>query len=93
MAKFIHRPPTGSQNLTSDTKSDSANSLAQEWWRVNEACGYMRCTKPVLYRLLNAGLVKSVSLKQRGQTKGLRLVSVDSLKSFLNSRATGGDTE
>jgi len=47
----------------------------------------------VLYRLLNAGLVKSVSLKQRGQTKGLRLVSVDSLKSFLNSRATGGDTE
>jgi hypothetical protein len=43
-----------------------------------------------LYNLLNRGLVKSVSLKERGQIKGTRLVSFHSLKAFLESKATGG---
>ncbi len=65
--------------------------LPQDWLRVSEACAYCRISKPKLYDLLNRGLVKSVSLKERGQTKGTRLVSFDSLKAFLESRASGGE--
>lgn len=61
-----------------------------EWLRVSEACAYCRVSKPKMYDLLNRGLVKSVSLKERGQIKGTRLVSFHSLKAFLESKATGG---
>lgn len=64
--------------------------IPQDWLRVSEACAYCRVSKPKLYDLLNRGLVKSVSLKERGQIKGTRLVSFHSLKAFLESKATGG---
>jgi hypothetical protein len=66
------------------------SSIPQDWLRVSEACAYCRVSKPKLYDLLNRGLVKSVSLKERGQIKGTRLVSFHSLKAFLESKATGG---
>ncbi len=71
--------------------SQSTNSLPKEWLRIKEACEYSRLSKPKLYELLNRGLIKSVSLRERGQIKGTRLVSYDSLRTFLESRATGGD--
>jgi hypothetical protein len=40
---------------------------------------------------MNKGWIKNVSLRQRGQIKGTRLVSSDSLRDFLESRATGGN--
>ncbi len=64
--------------------------LPKEWLRVSEACQYSRLSKPTLYNLLNRGLVKSVSLRERGQIKGTRLISFDSLRGFLESRASGG---
>jgi hypothetical protein len=67
------------------------SSIPQDWLRVAEACAYCRVSKPKLYDLLNRGLVKSVSLKERGQIKGTRLVSFHSLKAFLESRASGGE--
>ena len=68
------------------------NPLPIEWLRVKEACAYSRLSKPTLYGLLNRGEVKSVSLRQRGQTKGTRLVSYDSLRAFLEAHSTGGST-
>ncbi len=65
-------------------------NVPQDWLRVSEACAYCRVSKPKMYDLLNRGLVKSVSLKERGQIKGTRLVSFHSLKAFLESKATGG---
>lgn len=62
----------------------------REWLRVKEACEYSRLSKPKLYELLNRGLIKSVALRERGQIKGTRLISFDSLRQFLESRATGG---
>jgi hypothetical protein len=62
-----------------------------EWLRVSEACTYSRLSKPKLYQLLNRGLIKSCSLKERGQIKGTRLISSDSLRLFLQSRASGGE--
>ena len=67
-----------------------AAALPQEWLRITEAIVYSRLSKPKLYDLINRGLIKSVSLRERGQIKGTRLISFESLRSFLEARATGG---
>ena len=61
-----------------------------EWLRVSEACAYARCSKPTLYEWMNEGKVRNFSNCKRGQIKGTRLVSFDSLKAFLESNSTGG---
>ena len=72
------------------TPPDPKNSN-REWLRIAEACEFARVSKPVIYDWMNRGWIKNVSLRQRGQIKGVRLVSFDSLRAFLESRATGGD--
>jgi hypothetical protein len=67
--------------------------LPQEWLRVSEACTFARVSKPVLYQWLNAGLIKSFSNRARGQIKGTRLVSYDSLRAFLENNASVGNTQ
>jgi excisionase family DNA binding protein len=62
----------------------------REWLRVSEACEYLRISKPCLYSMMDRGQIKNVSLRERGMVRGLRLISFDSLKQFLESRATGG---
>lgn len=69
-----------------------APTYQPEWLRVKEACTFSRLSKPKLYDLINRSLIKSVSLKERGQVKGTRLISFDSLRAFLESRASGGET-
>lgn len=64
--------------------------VPQDWLRVSEACAYSRVSKPKMYDLINRGLVRSVSFKEEGQIKALRLVSFHSLKALLESKATGG---
>lgn len=70
--------------------SESGDDIRREWCRIAEACHFSGISKPKLYQLLNRGDIKSVSLRERGQIKGTRLVSFDSLRDFLESRATGG---
>jgi hypothetical protein len=76
--------------MTIRSSNQIGAALPPEWLRVTEAVAYSRISKPKLYDLINRGLIKSVSLRDRGQIKGTRLISFDSLKSFLESRATGG---
>ena len=68
----------------------AAPESSREWLRVNEACEYARVSKPVIYDWMNRGLIRSFSNRQRGQTKGTRLISADSLRDFIESRSTGG---
>ena len=68
-----------------------AHAIPSDWLRVKEACSFSRLSKPKLYQLINAGKIKSVSLRERGQIRGTRLISFDSLRHFLDSRASGGD--
>jgi hypothetical protein len=77
--------------MSNQPKSKSAAAY-QEWLRITEAVAFSRISKPKLYDLINRGLIKTVSLRERGQIKGTRLVSFDSLRSFLESRSTGGTT-
>ena len=68
-----------------------AHAIPSDWLRVKEACSFSRLSKPKLYQLINAGKIKSVSLRERGQVRGTRLISFDSLRAFLESRASGGE--
>ncbi len=47
--------------------------------------------RSLLYELHNGGHVKSVSLRRRGQVRGKRLWSIDSIRSYLNSRMEAGE--
>lgn len=67
--------------------------LEPEWIRIKDACRFASVTKPVLYEWMRCGLVKNFSNRQRGQIKGARLVNLDSLRRFLESRASGGQAE
>ena len=42
--------------------------------------------RSLLYELISLGLIKSVSLRRRGQSRGKRLFSVDSIRAFLRSQ-------
>lgn len=64
----------------------------REWIRIAEAVQWSGISKPRLYLLLNKGLIRSTSLRERGQVKGTRLISFTSLRDFLGSRATGGES-
>lgn len=80
--------------MTANTaNSQSATSIQPEWIRITEACRFASVTKPVMYDWMRRGLVKNFSNRQRGQIKGARLVNLDSLRRFLESRATGGQAE
>lgn len=70
-----------------------ATSIQPEWIRISEACRLSSVTKPVMYQWMQRGLVKNFSNRQRGQIKGARLVNLESLRSFLESRATGGKAQ
>lgn len=57
---------------------------------MSEAVAHFKLSKAKLYELMNLGLIKHSSLRRRGQVKGTRLISYDSLQSYLESNSTGG---
>ena len=78
------------KTATASASGNPANELPKEWLRVREAVQFSRVSRPKLYDLMNRGLIKYCSLKERGMVRGTRLISFDSLKGFLESRSTGG---
>jgi hypothetical protein len=71
-------------------QKDGGSAIEPEWITVAQACKFASISKPVLYGWMNRGLVKNFSAKERGQVRGVRRVSFDSLRAFLNSRSSGG---
>ena len=63
-----------------------------EWLRPKEIPKFFGIGRSKTYELISSGKVKSVSLRQRGQKHGTRLVSWDSLAAYLESLAEGGDS-
>jgi hypothetical protein len=62
-----------------------------EWLRPKDIPKFFGIGRSKAYELISNGKVKSVSLRQRGQKNGTRLVSYDSLAAYLNSLASGGE--
>jgi len=80
--------------MSSQTKKPMSGQVAAivpEWITVAEACRFAAVSKPVIYGWMNRGLIKNFSARERGQVRGVRRVSFDSLRAFLNGRATGGE--
>jgi hypothetical protein len=46
--------------------------------------------RSLLYELHKLGLIKGVSLRRRGTTRGKRLWSIDSIRSYLTSQMEAG---
>jgi hypothetical protein len=81
-----------STDPTPQASASSADSSKQqlpvEWLRVKEAMAYAKVAKATLYDWMNEGLIRSFVNKRRGQIKGTRLISFDSLREFLFSNCT-----
>jgi hypothetical protein len=71
------RPPT---SLRSDN--------LPEFLRVQEAVTWSRLGKGTMYGLMERGLIRSISLRERGKIKGTRLIVADSLKDYLFSHSS-----
>jgi hypothetical protein len=62
-----------------------------EWLRPKHIPKYFGIGRSKAYELIADGKIKSVSLRQRGQKHGTRLVSYDSLANYLESISSGGE--
>jgi hypothetical protein len=64
----------------------NATVTRPEWGDANKVREIFGISRTSLHRLTVAGKVKSSSLRERGQIKGKRLYSLDSVAAFLESR-------
>jgi hypothetical protein len=60
---------------------------ARKWLRVAEAIEYSGWGRSTFYKVLNDGGIKTAMVCQKGNTKGIRMVSVDSIDSYISSFA------
>jgi hypothetical protein len=65
-------------------------TLRPEWGRVPQATQFFEIGRTKLYEWITAGKIKSTSLKERGQVRGTRLISFDSLAAYIETHSTGG---
>ena len=58
-----------------------------EWGDSKKAKAIFGLSRTSLYRLASAGRIKSASLRERGQAKGKRLFSMDSIADYIEKQA------
>ena len=84
--KAIGRSQSGAQNLTTQPVTLGAvQVIGPEFVGYTEARALFGLSRTHLYNLGRAGLVKTVSLRAKGTTRGRRLYSVDSIRALLNA--------
>jgi hypothetical protein len=64
--------------------------IRQEWIKPLQAARFCGVSRALIHAWMNKGLIRNVELRQRGQIRATRLISFDSLRDFLESRAKGG---
>ena len=69
------------------TSPETTTSLKPEWIRIPQAINVFGLGRSKLYELINEGKVKSRSIRARGQTRGTRLISYDSLAEYIEHSA------
>jgi hypothetical protein len=60
-----------------------------EWLRIPDATRFSGLRRSSLYELIKEGRVKSICFRKRNNTRGIRLISADSLSSLIESAANG----
>jgi hypothetical protein len=58
-------------------------ALRLRWIRVEHAIVNYPWKRAKLYQLMNRGEIKSFSLKEKGKTRGIRLIDKDSIDAYL----------
>ena len=64
-----------------------ANDVRPEWLRIPSAVRIFGISRTKLYELISQRKIKSVSLRERGQVRGTRLLNYDSLVDYLDQLA------
>ena len=67
------------------------NSVAQdpEWLRVPEAVRRFGLGRSTIYELIHNHEIKTALIRRRGNTRGIRLISTDSLRAFVERFVEG----
>ena len=79
----------GQQSLAADSVNATPAYVAgqdPEFLDARGVEGRFSIRRSLLYELHNGGHIKSVSLRRRGQSRGKRLFSVDSIREFLHAQ-------
>jgi hypothetical protein len=79
----------GQESLTTDSVRATPTHVAAQRLEFLDAKGVevvFSIRRSLLYELHNGGHIKSVSLRRRGQSRGKRLFSVDSIRAFLRKQ-------
>ncbi|MES2708089.1 MAG: hypothetical protein V4726_15965 [Verrucomicrobiota bacterium] len=77
-------------STTTDPIAPAPAMPEPEWIRVKQAVAWSGISESTLYTLMAAKRFKSLTLRERGQARGTRLISFPSLRAFLESKAEGG---
>lgn len=88
--KPIGRSHTGAQNLTIQPLTlGGAQFAGPEFVGYAEARAMFGLSRTHLFKLGKDGLVKTVSLRARGTSRGRRLYCVESIRTLLNNSIEG----
>lgn len=71
---------------TAPIQEPVAAVMRPEWIRIpkpGNTCPWCGLTRSHLYNLAAAGRIKTVSLRERGKSRGVRLVSLDSVLAYI----------
>jgi hypothetical protein len=71
------------EKTATTTNHHSESKLKPEWVRVPDAIRISGLCRSSIYQLIQAGKIKSFSNRQRGERRGIRLISYDSLIGFI----------
>ena len=75
------------QCLFMKTLTNSNESIDKpEFIRVKDAVQRFGISKSKIHQLISEGLIRSSSLRARGQVRATRLIEYDSLKDFIESK-------
>jgi hypothetical protein len=70
--------------------SDPKVTTRPEWCDAKSVRAIFGVSRTTLYRLADAGRIRTSSLRERGKLRGKRLFSYDSVAAFIEANATGG---
>ena len=66
--------------------SSNLTDVPLEWAKVHVAAKRFSISRSGLYELMSAGKIKTRCLRKAGNTRGLRLINVESLRSYIESQ-------
>jgi hypothetical protein len=61
-----------------------------EWLRLPDAKRMSGLGRSTLYNLIGSGHIKSAVIRRRGCQRGIRIISYDSLRTYIESCVEGG---